>query len=80
MSGPKGKKNADPRTNDAVKYAAARGRPATTFIKLSDSVLSCTRCRGYPLSRYTCRATRVAADFLDFRAFAGVAAVSRHTP
>ena len=23
---------------------------------------------GYPLSRYTCRATRVAADFLDFRA------------
>ena len=24
---------------------------------------------GYPLSRYTCRATRVAADFLDFRAF-----------
>ena len=25
-------------------------------------------CR-YPLSRYTCRATRVAADFLDFIAF-----------
>ena len=24
---------------------------------------------GDPLSRYTCRATRVAADFLDFRAF-----------
>ena len=24
---------------------------------------------GYPLSRYTCRATRVAADFLDFMAF-----------
>ena len=24
---------------------------------------------GYPVSRYTCRATRVAADFLDFRAF-----------
>ena len=24
---------------------------------------------GYPLSRYTCRATRVAADFLEFRAF-----------
>ena len=24
---------------------------------------------GYPLSRYTCRATRVAADFLDFRVF-----------
>ena len=24
---------------------------------------------GYPLSRYTCRATRVAADFLNFRAF-----------
>ena len=24
---------------------------------------------GYPLSRYTCRATRVAADFLDFIAF-----------
>ena len=24
---------------------------------------------GYPLSRYTCRATRVAADFLDFKAF-----------
>ena len=24
---------------------------------------------GYPLSRYTCRATRAAADFLDFRAF-----------
>ena len=24
---------------------------------------------GYPLSRYTCRATRIAADFLDFIAF-----------
>ena len=24
---------------------------------------------GYPLSRYTCRATRVAADLLDFIAF-----------
>ena len=24
---------------------------------------------GYPLSRYTCRTTRVAADFLDFIAF-----------
>ena len=24
---------------------------------------------GYPLPRYTCRATRVAADFLDFIAF-----------
>ena len=24
---------------------------------------------GYPLSRYTCRATRVAAAFLDFIAF-----------
>ena len=24
---------------------------------------------GYPLSRYTCRATRLAADFLDFIAF-----------
>ena len=24
---------------------------------------------GYPLLRYTCRATRVAADFLDFIAF-----------
>ena len=24
---------------------------------------------GYPLSRYTCRATRVATDFLDFIAF-----------
>ena len=24
---------------------------------------------GYPLSRYTCRATRVAADFLEFIAF-----------
>ena len=24
---------------------------------------------GYPLSRYTCRATHVAADFLDFIAF-----------
>ena len=36
---------------------------------------------GYPLSRYTCRATRVAADFLDFIAFfAGVAPVSRYTP
>ena len=30
--------------------------------------LSCTRLR-VPLSRYTCRATRVAADFLDFIAF-----------
>ena len=36
-------------------------------------VLSCTRLRVPPValhvSRYTCRATRVAADFLDFRAF-----------
>ena len=31
--------------------------------------LSCTRYCGYPLSRHTCRATRVAADFLDFIAF-----------
>ena len=31
--------------------------------------LSCARLRGYPLSRYMCRATRVAADFLDFIAF-----------
>ena len=39
---------------------------------------------GYPLSRYTCRATRVAAEFLDLRAFCrcstGVAPVSRYTP
>ena len=35
---------------------------------------------GYPLSRYTCRATRVAADFLDLESFAGVAPVSRYTP
>ena len=32
------------------------------------SVLVAHDC-GYPLSRYTCRATRVAADFLDFIAF-----------
>ena len=32
------------------------------------SHLSCTRLR-VPLSRYTCRATRVAADFLDSIAF-----------
>ena len=33
-----------------------------------DPVLVAHDC-GYPLSRYTCRATRVAADFLDFIAF-----------
>ena len=33
-----------------------------------DGVLVAHDC-GYPLLRYTCRATRVAADFLDFKAF-----------
>ena len=38
---------------------------------------------GYPLSRYTCRATRVAADFLDFIAFKICrcsTGVARHPP
>ena len=36
---------------------------------------------GYPLSRYTCRATRVAADFLDFKAFCRCSTgVALHTP
>ena len=35
---------------------------------------------GDPLSRYTCRATRVAADFLRILGFSGVTAVSRYTP
>ena len=41
-----------------------------TLQALSDclSTLVAHDC-GYPLLRYTCRATRVAADFLDFRAF-----------
>ena len=33
-----------------------------------DVILVAHDC-GYPVSRYTCRATRVAADFLDFIAF-----------
>ena len=33
------------------------------------ALLLVARDCGYPLSRYTCRATRVAADFLDFIAF-----------
>ena len=42
----------------------------TIFLDKSRLVLSLVAhdC-GYPLSRYTCRATRVAADFLDFIAF-----------
>ena len=35
---------------------------------------------GDPLSRYTCRATHVAADFLRIQGFSSVAAVSRYTP
>ena len=35
---------------------------------------------GYPLSRYTCRATRVAADFLDFIAFSRCSTGVRATP
>ena len=35
---------------------------------------------GYPLSRYTCRATRVAADFLDFIAFCRCSSGCRATP
>ena len=38
------------------------------FIVISASLIVAHDC-GYPLSRYTCRATRVAADFLDFIAF-----------
>ena len=41
-----------------------RIRADSTFV----AVLVAHDC-GYPLSRYTCRATRVAADFLDFIAF-----------
>ena len=47
---------------------------------LSSWLSPCSKCSGrfsslvahdcgYPLSRYTCRGTRVAADFLHFRAF-----------
>ena len=42
--------------------------PMIIVAVLSDSSSVAHDC-GYPLSRYTCRATRVAADFLDFRAF-----------
>ena len=38
------------------------------LLSLPELVVVAHDC-GYPLSRYTCRATRVAADFLDFRAF-----------
>ena len=38
------------------------------FLRTTPSPLVAHDC-GYPLSRYTCRATRVAADFLDFREF-----------
>ena len=38
------------------------------FYKQSSAVLVAHDC-GHPLSHYTCRATRVAADFLDFIAF-----------
>ena len=38
------------------------------FLRRQQGILVAHDC-GYPLSRYTCRATRVAADFLDFIAF-----------
>ena len=50
-------------TGTACKQAN-RGRPK---IREQKSVVA-HDC-GYPLSRYTCRATRVAADFLDLKAF-----------
>ena len=42
--------------------------PAPSWLFLQGSGLVAHDC-GYPLSRYTWRATRVAADFLDFIAF-----------
>ena len=51
------------------KRRSAKGvRSLFFFVFGTLSVLVAHDC-GYPLSRYTCRATRVAADFLDFIAF-----------
>ena len=49
---------------DFILWARGFSEHATS----ENGTLSCTRLR-VPLSRYTCRATCVAADFLDFIAF-----------
>ena len=52
------------RTLATILYTHLCGNPAESPVE----TLVAHDC-GYPLSRYTCRATRVAADFLDFAAF-----------
>ena len=51
--------------NDGMKHASLFSRG---IVGNPPAFLVAHDC-GYPLSRYTCRATRVAADFLDFIAF-----------
>ena len=51
---------------------ASRGPKPVTTVKrrlLHLAIILVAHDCGYPLSRYTCRATRVAADFLDFIVF-----------
>ena len=55
-----------PQKFDAVKSSVIITENISGEIK--ESTLVAHDC-GYPLSCYTCRATRVAADFLDFIAF-----------
>ena len=57
--------NRDAFDHDKEQNLQFRGA-VSCFSRLS--VLVAHDC-GYPLSRYTCRAIRVAADFLDFIAF-----------
>ena len=64
------------RNQGALKSALGSAQierdPASRDHSLEDSLSSQSLVAhdcGYPLSRYTCRATRVAADFLDFIAF-----------
>ena len=59
--------------NDVTNLSGMLRRSASLVIPHHKSFAAIRRlvahdC-GYPLSRYTCRATRVAADFLDFIAF-----------
>ena len=76
-------------TNTGVHFTVGLCLDADVWKRRADpSVLSETDlcpivahvCAGDALSRYTCRATRLAADFLRSLGFSGVAAVSRYTP
>ena len=61
-----------PTTRTSTRHMPIPGNRRTkigeTICQILAAFLVAHDC-GYPLSRYTCRATRVAADFLDFIAF-----------